>query len=138
MEESRIKRINELYHKSQAEGLTEDEKKEQALLRLEYVASISMNLRSQLIKIDMVIEEAYNAGALGGKLLGAGGGGFVLLYCPYNVKHQVARRLEAAGGQLMDWNFELRGAQSWICDEDRWDYRDIQVQMPDKEYTFHV
>lgn len=55
-----------------------------------------------------------------------------------NVKHQVARRLEAAGGQLMDWNFELRGAQSWICDEDRWDYRDIQVQMPDKEYTFHV
>lgn len=47
-------------------------------------------------------------------------------------------RLEAAGGQLMDWNFELRGAQSWICDEDRWDYRDIQVQMPDKEYTFHV
>ena len=61
-----------------------------------------------------------------------------LVYCPYNVKHQVARRLEAAGGQLMDWNFELRGAQSWICDEDRWDYRDIQVQMPDKEYTFHV
>ena len=50
----------------------------------------------------------------------------------------MARRLEAAGGQLMDWNFELRGAQSWICDEDRWDYRDIQVQMPDKEYTFHV
>ena len=39
MEESRIKRINELYHKSQAEGLTEDEKKEQALLRQEYVAS---------------------------------------------------------------------------------------------------
>ena len=38
--------------------------------------------------------------------------------------------------RLMDWNFELRGAQSWICDEDRWDYRDIQVQMPDKEYTF--
>ena len=67
-----------------------------------------------------------------------GGGGFLLVYCPYNVKHQVARRLEAAGGQLMDWNFELRGAQSWICDEDRWDYRDIQVQMPDKEYTFHV
>ena len=83
-------------------------------------------------------DEAKKAGALGGKLLGAGGGGFLLVYCPYNVKHQVARRLEAAGGQLMDWNFELRGAQSWICDEDRWDYRDIQVQMPDKEYTFHV
>ena len=89
-------------------------------------------------QIDMLYDEAKKAGALGGKLLGAGGGGFLLVYCPYNVKHQVARRLEAAGGQLMDWNFELRGAQSWICDEDRWDYRDIQVQMPDKEYTFHV
>ena len=86
----------------------------------------------------MLYDEAKKAGALGGKLLGAGGGGFLLVYCPYNVKHQVARRLEAAGGQLMDWNFELRGAQSWICDEDRWDYRDIQVQMPNKEYTFHV
>lgn len=53
----RIKRINELYHKSQAEGLTEDEKKEQALLRQEYVASIRKNLRSQLNNIDMVNED---------------------------------------------------------------------------------
>ena len=57
MEESRIKRINELYQKSQAEGLTEDEKKEQALLRQEYVASIRKNLRSQLNNIDMVNED---------------------------------------------------------------------------------
>ena len=57
MEESRIKRINELYHRSQAEGLTEDEKKEQALLRQEYVASIRKNLRSQLNNIDMVSED---------------------------------------------------------------------------------
>ena len=57
MEESRSKRINELYHKSQAEGLTEDEKKEQALLRQEYVASIRRNLRSQLNNIDMVNED---------------------------------------------------------------------------------
>ena len=57
MAESRIKRINELYHKSQAEGLTEDEKKEQALLRQEYVASIRRNLRSQLNNIDMVNED---------------------------------------------------------------------------------
>ena len=57
MEESRIKRINERYHKSQAEGLTEDEKKEQALLRQEYVASIRKNLRSQLNNIDMVNED---------------------------------------------------------------------------------
>lgn len=64
-------------------------------------------------QIDMLYEEAKRAGALGGKLLGAGGGGFLLIYCPYNVRHEVARQMQAAGGQLTDWVFELRGAQSW-------------------------
>ena len=50
-------RINELYRKSQAEGLTEDEKKEQAILRKEFVASVKSNLRSQLNNIDMVNED---------------------------------------------------------------------------------
>ncbi len=77
-----------------------------------------MSTRITNPQIDLLYEEAKKAGALGGKLLGAGGGGFLLIYCPYNVRHKVADRLEQAGGQLMDWNFELRGAQSWICDED--------------------
>lgn len=54
--EEKIKRINELYHKSQAEGLTEEEKAEQAALRAEYVANIRANLRSQLDNIS--IQEA--------------------------------------------------------------------------------
>ncbi len=54
--ESKIKRINELYRKSQAEGLTEAEKKEQAALRSEYVANVRANLRGQLDRID--IQEA--------------------------------------------------------------------------------
>ena len=49
--DERIKRINELYHKSQAEGLTEEEKAEQAKLRAEYVASVRNNLRAQLDNI---------------------------------------------------------------------------------------
>lgn len=49
--DERIKRINELYHKSQAEGLTPEEKEEQALLRKEYVASVRANLRGQLDSI---------------------------------------------------------------------------------------
>lgn len=43
-----IKRINELYHKSQAEGLTEEEKEEQKSLRQKYIDSIKGNLRGQL------------------------------------------------------------------------------------------
>ena len=32
--------------------------------------------------------------------LGAGGGGYLLMYCPYNVKHKVAKRMQEVGGQL--------------------------------------
>ncbi len=53
--EQRIARINELYHKSKAQGLTAEEKEEQARLRREYVDSIKNNLKSQLDNI--VIEK---------------------------------------------------------------------------------
>lgn len=49
--DERIKRINELYHKSQTEGLTEEEKVEQDRLRKEYAASFRNNLRAQLENI---------------------------------------------------------------------------------------
>ena len=49
--DERIARINALYHKSQNEGLTEEEKAEQARLRKEYVASVRANLRGQLDNI---------------------------------------------------------------------------------------
>lgn len=55
--EEKIKRINELYKKSQAEGLTEEEKKEQQLLRAEYVANVRANLRGQLNNIDIKNED---------------------------------------------------------------------------------
>ena len=56
MEISRIERINELARKSKTVGLTEEEKKEQAMLREEYIAAIRMNIRSQLDNIS--IQEA--------------------------------------------------------------------------------
>lgn len=57
MTEEKIARINELYRKSKAEGLTDAEKKEQDLLRKEFVAAVRGNLRSQLNNIDMVNED---------------------------------------------------------------------------------
>lgn len=54
MEDSKIERINALARKSKAEGLTEEEKKEQALLRQEYIASVKRNLQAQLNNIDMI------------------------------------------------------------------------------------
>ena len=46
-----------LYRKSKAEGLTEAEKNEQAILRKEFIASIKKNVQSQLNNIDMVNED---------------------------------------------------------------------------------
>jgi len=54
--EADIKRINELYHKSKAEGLTEEEKAEQKKLRDNYVDAIRGNIRSQLENIKVVDE----------------------------------------------------------------------------------
>lgn len=51
--DERIARINALYHKSQNEGLTEEEKAEQQKLRAEYVANIRAGLRGQLNNIDI-------------------------------------------------------------------------------------
>lgn len=54
MDEKKIARINELYHKSKSEGLTEEEAKEQKRLRREYIDSFKRNLRSQLDNISIV------------------------------------------------------------------------------------
>ena len=53
MKAEKIRRINELYHKSKAEGLTEEEKKEQKILRQEYIESFRENLRGQLNNISI-------------------------------------------------------------------------------------
>lgn len=55
--DERIARINELYRKSQNEGLTESEKEEQQILRKEYVLSIRKNLRGQLDNITIQNED---------------------------------------------------------------------------------
>lgn len=57
MTNEKIARINELYRKSKAEGLTAEEKKEQDILRKEFVANVKGNLLNQLNNIDMVNED---------------------------------------------------------------------------------
>jgi uncharacterized protein YnzC (UPF0291/DUF896 family) len=54
MDDSRITRINELYHKSQAEGLTPEEKEEQAKLRAEYIAAVRANMRGTLNNVSIM------------------------------------------------------------------------------------
>ena len=55
--EEKINRINELYHKSQSEGLSAEEKDEQAALRKDYINNIRENMRGQLNAISIQEED---------------------------------------------------------------------------------
>ena len=57
MTEERIQRINELYHKAKAEGLTDEEKQEQQALRKEFIDDFKRNLRGQLDNISLQDED---------------------------------------------------------------------------------
>jgi D-glycero-alpha-D-manno-heptose-7-phosphate kinase len=63
--------------------------------------------------IDELYETARKNGALGGKVSGAGGGGYMFFYCPFDRKHLVAEALEKMGAQVVDFNFDFYGLQTW-------------------------
>ena len=69
--------------------------------------------------IDTLYETARKHGAIGGKILGAGGGGYLLVYCDFRSKHIVAKKLEECGGQVVEFGFDSNGLQSWIADRSR-------------------
>ena len=64
-------------------------------------------------EIDKLYALARENGAIGGKLLGAGGGGYLLLFCEFDKKHIVAKKLMEHGAQPIDFNFEWKGLQTW-------------------------
>ncbi len=63
--------------------------------------------------IDELYETARKYGALGGKITGAGGGGYMFFYCPFDQKHIVAEQVERLGAQVVDFNFDHLGLQTW-------------------------
>ncbi len=68
-------------------------------------------------RIDELYHVALKNGALGGKITGAGGGGYMLLYCEFDKKHIVAEKLEQLGGQIVKFGFDLKGLQTWSFSE---------------------
>ena len=61
--------------------------------------------------IDACYAAARSAGAIGGKITGAGGGGFILFYCPEPYQTAVIDVLQQAGLRQMDFKFDFEGAQ---------------------------
>ncbi|TDH27060.1 dehydrogenase [Segetibacter sp. 3557_3] len=63
--------------------------------------------------IEELYEAAKRAGATGGKITGAGGGGFMVFYCPGNTRYRVIETLEKFGGQSRSFQFSPHGMTSW-------------------------
>ncbi len=66
--------------------------------------------------IDEAYDQAIRAGALGGKVTGAGGGGYMLFFCPFHRKHKVAEALVAMGAPVTEFEFARRGLTTWSFD----------------------
>ncbi|MEO8770185.1 MAG: dehydrogenase [Ferruginibacter sp.] len=63
--------------------------------------------------IEEIYEAAKKAGATGGKISGAGGGGFMIFYCPGNSNYAVKEALRKFGGEIKNYSFTKYGLTSW-------------------------
>jgi D-glycero-alpha-D-manno-heptose-7-phosphate kinase len=68
--------------------------------------------------IDSLYAEAKSHGAIGGKVTGAGGGGYMLLYCRYDTKHEVQAALGKLGAEAVDFQFDHKGLTTWAHRDD--------------------
>ncbi|MCD6113293.1 MAG: dehydrogenase [Bacteroidales bacterium] len=64
--------------------------------------------------IDEIYKTAIENGATGGKISGAGGGGFMIFYCPNNKRYKVINALKKFGGQAKRYDFVNSGLNTWI------------------------
>jgi D-glycero-alpha-D-manno-heptose-7-phosphate kinase len=65
------------------------------------------------VAIDEIYDAARRAGATGGKISGAGGGGFMIFYCPGSSRAEVVKALQAFGGQVKRYEFTTGGLTTW-------------------------
>ncbi len=63
--------------------------------------------------IETIYEAAKKAGATGGKISGAGGGGFMTFYCPGNTRYKVIETLNTFGGEVKPYQFTDHGLTTW-------------------------
>ena len=64
-------------------------------------------------EIEKLYDVARKNGAVGGKILGAGGGGYLLLYCEFDRKHLLADALHKHGGEVVEFGFDHEGLTTW-------------------------
>lgn len=78
----------------------------------EYKKEMAEGISNQAI--DNIYKSAVDAGALGGKISGAGGGGFMFFFCPENTRYKVAETLRKFDGKITTFEFTENGLHTWI------------------------
>jgi len=86
------------------------------LLGVEWEHKKRMSPKISSPELDELYELAKREGAIGGKITGAGGGGYMLLYCRFDRKHALAARLRSLGCEIHEFALESVGLQSWRVD----------------------
>jgi len=86
------------------------------LLHAGWEAKKRVSSKISTSRIDQMYAIAREHGALGGKITGAGGGGFLLLFCPPDAKAAVRQALAQCGVQEMQFEFDFQGAQVVVDD----------------------
>lgn len=77
----------------------------------EHKRKMAKGINNQLI--DDIYNAAKASGATGGKISGAGGGGFMIFYCPANTKYKVQEALKNFGGEQRNYQFTKHGLKTW-------------------------
>lgn len=84
-----------------------------AILRQSWEAKKQLATSVSNPQLDSIYDDAIDAGALAGKISGAGGGGFFMFFVPPSRRMAVLRRLKQHPGEVMNFHFTSIGAQSW-------------------------
>jgi D-glycero-alpha-D-manno-heptose-7-phosphate kinase len=87
-----------------------------AMLHESWIAKKRISSKISTERIDVLYDLAINNGALGGKITGAGGGGFLLLFCESQHQDAVRRALTAEGLNEMTFTFDFQGTQVLVND----------------------
>ncbi len=77
----------------------------------EYKRKMAEGISTDLF--EEVYSQALKAGAIGGKISGAGGGGYIFFYCPDCVRYKVIEALSRFGGKVRRFEFTNQGLQTW-------------------------
>jgi len=138
----RVKSSGEVYKKGDEEKIFEDSDKIKRLHELKDTAiEMEFNLRRGNLRkfaelifegwkkkkkfnplttntyIDSLIEEAISNGAIGARLMGAGGGGHLLIYCKSDYEHKIKEALAQRGAKSIDFSFDFKGLKVWEVEE---------------------